>query len=520
MTKRKTEMKKRKRKRAEFISPSKGRTARRYSLPESKKKTQKKKRKCSSRHCRHSATEGRTSGSSKKRRPQHLESRKRGKGISSKTSPQNRSEEPQKKTTFIVLQQNMRSLSSSERLEELFNELHRVEWDVILISETWRQNKEIWETQQGHIMVESGKFNNKHGVVIQLNKRWKNEINWVQCECERVVAMSISINKQPIVLVSVYMPHSGYADHHFEKVHKTIAKMIEREKSMKIIGGDFNAELGPGEVLELSAVGHYTLNKGNNRGEWMTQRLLQNKLVALNTMYKKAPLKQATYCTSKDAKKQLDYILTDRKHYQWSRDAEVSDTIHMGSDHRCVMARFEIPKKKEKGKSRKTKAPLTEQQSEKSDDGKQQKYLDLEQRVKEAEPGKNTESVSEEKDEAGEAAANREAKAEEAGWKTTADASAAPAAAAADEDIEQSHAAASEGTAAPEAQETNEKVERIRALIQERKTTAKHSKDRIREISKEIKKIITDNKRLKRQENPKRFWKKSKVQRTYPVSNQ
>ena len=95
--------------------------------------------------------------------------------------------------------------------------------------------------------------------------------------------------------------------------------------------------------------------------------------------------------------------------------------------------------------------------------------------------------------------ANQEAKTEENEGKTTADASAAPAAAAADEGIEQRHAAAPEGTAASEAQETNEKDERIRAHIQERKTTAKHSKDRIREISKEIKKCIRDNKRLKRQ---------------------
>ena len=56
---------------------------------------------------------------------------------------------------------------------------------------------------------------------------------------------------------------------------------------MKIIGGDFNAELGPGEGLELSAVGHYTLNKGNCRGEWMTPWLLQNKMVALTRCTKR-----------------------------------------------------------------------------------------------------------------------------------------------------------------------------------------------------------------------------------------
>ena len=55
------------------------------------------------------------------------------------------------------------------------------------------------------------------------------------------------------------------------------------------------------------------------------------------------------------------------------------------------------------------------------------------------------------------------------------------------------------GTAASEAQETTVRDEKIRALIQERKMMAKHEKGRIREISKEIKKWIRDNKRTKRQ---------------------
>ena len=59
---------------------------------------------------------------------------------SSKVSPQPQSEE---KLKFVVIQKNMRSMNSSERIEELFSELQQVTWDVILISETWRQGKEI-----------------------------------------------------------------------------------------------------------------------------------------------------------------------------------------------------------------------------------------------------------------------------------------------------------------------------------------------------------------------------------------
>ena len=105
---------------------------------------------------------------------------------------------------------------------------------------------------------------------------------------------------------------------------------------------------------------------------------------------------------------------------------------------------------------------------------------------------------------------SQEAKAKEAEGTIASDASVAPAAAAADEGINQRHAAASEGTAASGAQERNEKDERNRAFVQERKTTAKHNRDRIREISKDIKKDMRDNKRLKRQEQIQKILEKVK----------
>ena len=52
---------------------------------------------------------------------------------------------------------------------------------------------------------------------------------------------------QHINLMSVYFPHSKYADHHIEKMYKTIEKhMMNNKKYIPIIGGDFNAELGLG----------------------------------------------------------------------------------------------------------------------------------------------------------------------------------------------------------------------------------------------------------------------------------
>ena len=79
----------------------------------------------------------------------------------------------------------MRSLNSSERLEELTQEVEGYRLDAILISETWRaSNAEIWETQQGHIFHGAGKFENKHGVGVLVNKKWRKRINWTDYNCE------------------------------------------------------------------------------------------------------------------------------------------------------------------------------------------------------------------------------------------------------------------------------------------------------------------------------------------------
>ena len=457
-----------------------------------------------------------------------------GNGMSSSSSgasPQNCSTETNKKRrTFIVLQKNTRSLCSSERLDEMFKELQDTNWDAVLISETWRQNKEMWETHQGHIMVESGKFSNKHGVAVLLNKRWRKGINWIQCACERVVAMSITVNKNPIVLMSVYLPHSGYADYHVEKTYKAIIDITKGDQCAKIIGGDFNAELGPGEGVELSAVGHYTLNKVNARGEWMTQWLLENNLIAVNTMYEKISEKRVTYCSPKKETKQLDYILVDKKHVAWSRDAEATDILHMGSDHRCVMAKFEITAKVKRGKTRHQMAPVDKNRNEIKEDGKQREYLEIEQEVRDSEiKKKNTESETGEATNA-KAEAKKERRATEAEGKKAgeasaagtrsgkkraeatdggaaiermyeaADASAAHAAAALGDCIETWHAEAANRSEAHEAEDANDEDKKIRALVQKRKNVAKTEKEKIREISREIKKRIRENKRKKRQE--------------------
>ena len=133
-----------------------------------------------------------------------------------------------------------------------------------------------------------------------------------------------------------------------QKAYNSIEKIMKPTKNLQIVGGDVNAELGPGIGIERLSVGPHTFKESNRRGDWVKQWLMLQKFVALNTMYRKTHEKQATYRTPKGAEKQLDYILVNRKYLTCSKDAEAKDMIHMGSDHRNVMAQFVIPAPKKR----------------------------------------------------------------------------------------------------------------------------------------------------------------------------
>ena len=67
-----------------------------------------------------------------------------------------------------------------------------------------------------------------------------------------------------------------------------------------------------------------------------------NDYSALNTMFRKTPHKQTSFVSPTGKEKQIDYILTKRRYLRNVKDAEANDMMHMGSDHRCIMATFLI----------------------------------------------------------------------------------------------------------------------------------------------------------------------------------
>ena len=117
------------------------------------------------------------------------------------------------------------------------------------------------------------------------NQKWRQIIIDTEYINERAITATIVANCQRIKLMSVHFSHSGYADHHVEKMYKTIEKHTTNcKKYIPIVGGDFTAELGLGHGTECASVGRHTLNEGNKRGGWMKYWLMLQGYTAFNMM--------------------------------------------------------------------------------------------------------------------------------------------------------------------------------------------------------------------------------------------
>ena len=119
--------------------------------------------------------------------------------------------------------------------------------------------------------------------------------------------------------------------------------MKSEKNNIQIVGGDLNAELGPGVGVETYQCWGAHTQRGKQERRLDEAMADDTKLHSTKQDEQKKRLKSKLptgprQCTEK----QLDCMLVDRNICICSRDAEANDMIHKGSDHRSVVAHFVI----------------------------------------------------------------------------------------------------------------------------------------------------------------------------------
>ena len=106
----------------------------------------------------------------------------------SKTSKENKESAEQKRTLLLLCYKKLRSRNSSERIEEMKREFEGCRSNAVVLNEIWRPAKsEIWETHQRPIFMGAGQYENRRGVGILMNKKWRTRINDIEHINERAI---------------------------------------------------------------------------------------------------------------------------------------------------------------------------------------------------------------------------------------------------------------------------------------------------------------------------------------------
>ena len=135
---------------------------------------------------------------------------------------------------------------SEARLEALLHELEGKPWDVVVLSETWRESaRETLRLDSEHLFYGSGGDKGRSGVGFLVHKQ--HAVRKFQSVNDRLAFIDIKLGLQTVRIFGVYFPHSGCNEEDVEVVYEMLAENLNdarRRIYLNIIGGDFNAQAG------------------------------------------------------------------------------------------------------------------------------------------------------------------------------------------------------------------------------------------------------------------------------------
>ncbi|KAJ4440072.1 hypothetical protein ANN_08204, partial [Periplaneta americana] len=136
-------------------------------------------------------------------------------------------------------------------LENLKEEMRRNRMDVMGISEVkWKNSGEL-VSDEFKLFYSNGECKESHGVGVLLGPRVKDKVISVLYVDDQVIMVRLQGKKMNLLLVQVYMPHSGLVDEEVEESYDKIEEIVEKKKgACVILMGDWNAVVGEDQEEE------------------------------------------------------------------------------------------------------------------------------------------------------------------------------------------------------------------------------------------------------------------------------
>ena len=248
-----------------------------------------------------------------------------------------------KVTELHLATYNVRTLSDECHLVSLENEIAKIKWDIIGISEMRRPGENVVELASQHIMFNKGNDKKQGGVGFLIHKKLKGNIEEFHATSNRVASVTIRISKRyKIRIIQVYAPTSVSSQEELEEFYDDLqAEMRHKKTHYNVIMGDFNAKVGKGDE---DCVGSFGYGVRNDRGDDLINFVTAHGFKIMNTYYKKKKNRRWTWRSPNfETFNEIDYVLVDKNNIV--KNFEVLNKVNVDSDHRMIRCKVLIDSK-------------------------------------------------------------------------------------------------------------------------------------------------------------------------------
>jgi hypothetical protein len=107
---------------------------------------------------------------------------------------------------------NVRTLKSDDRLCDLEQELEKIKWDIVGLSEVRRRDEQCLRLPSSHTLFYRGSSEGSYGGVgFLINSKISPQVKVFKAISERVIYITLEIDKQTrLKIIQVYAPTSTY----------------------------------------------------------------------------------------------------------------------------------------------------------------------------------------------------------------------------------------------------------------------------------------------------------------------
>ena len=150
------------------------------------------------------------------------------------------------------------------------------------------------------------------------------ESKYAKYVSDRLMYIDLLTNRGLIRIVAAYAPHAGYRFEDLQAFYHQLQEILEegrRKRCSVIIGGNFNTQWESGRRGELLSemCDAFKLRLANEEDDW-------------------------TFCSCMGVKRRIDFVLCSSG--LQLLDSRVSYAIDLGSDHRSVVASFDLQQRR------------------------------------------------------------------------------------------------------------------------------------------------------------------------------